>query len=125
MMFPLKFLAPVALAAMLATPALAGAQPLDAPGGEASYIGSDVPQPRLSRSRAQVRAEVLRARRDGTLMRIGEGDWPVSGTSLPAPQHSATVNTAHMGAAGANRAATDTYSFVGGEAGWVGDDTRR
>lgn len=109
-MFIRTTLLSTALAAGLAVPAFGGVNAFGGQYGEATY---QVQQPTDGqKTRAEVQAEVLRARQNRTLTYVG--DYPAKAT-----QRAAGTPTSQMGAAGESGVSADGYRLVGGEIGYI------
>lgn len=112
-----KTLFSIALTGAFAVPAFAGINSFGGEYGEATY---QVQQSTVgTKSRAEVEAEVLRARQDGTLTYIGGYPRGVSpGTAQPTTGIS-RAHTSQMGAPAGSDVSADGYRTVGGEIGYI------
>lgn len=116
-MFIRKTLFTIVLTGAIAAPAFAGINAFGGEYGDATYL---LPQPVTSmKTRAEVEAEVLRARQGGSLTYVG--DYPrgiILGTSLD-PAAAARPNTSQMGTSAGSNVSADGYRLVGGEIGYI------
>ena len=106
----------IAIATALAAPlAAANSDGFKWIGGEAGYVYEPTPS---TVTRAEVKADLEAARRDGTL-RMSQGQRSYVPDQAPRAAFASTREQAKQAAQLGQQRPNDGWNFIGGEAGWI------